>query len=72
MGEEEHEGEVGVNKEEERKTEGELSSSRGGGRVDAESRERKKDKKVAKASFSSPLKVVRFFRPHISSMCHQS
>jgi len=52
VGEEEHEEEVGVSKEEEeeeeRKREGELSSSRGGGRVDVESRERKKDKKVAK------------------------
>ena len=71
VGEEEHEGEVGVSKEEEeRKTEGELSSSKGGDRVDAESRERKKDKKVAKASFSSPLEVVRFSRPHILSMCY--
>ena len=58
--EEEHEGEVGDSRAEEeggRGMEGELSSSRGGGRrrrarVDAGSREDKKEQKVAKVSFS--------------------
>ena len=64
--EEEHEGEVGDSRAEEeggRGMEGELSSSRGGGRrrrarVDAGSREDKKDQKVEKVSFS-PISSLR-------------
>ena len=60
--EEEHEGEVGDSKAGGRRMEGELSS-RGGGRrrrarVDAGSREDKKDQKVEKVSFS-PISSLR-------------